>query len=63
MKSKANRIERAIGDNVPISERAKVQDSEPVLEALASHRHKHGKVYHEDGHINEKKDFWKLSSV
>ncbi|WP_133135196.1 hypothetical protein [Legionella rowbothamii] len=55
MKSKANRIERAIGDNVPISERAKVQDSEPVLEALASHRHKHGKVYHEDGHINEKK--------
>lgn len=55
MKSKANRIERAIGDNVPISERGKIQDSEPVLEALASHRHKHGKVYHEDGHINEKK--------
>ncbi|MFJ1267583.1 hypothetical protein ACD661_03310 [Legionella lytica] len=55
MKSKANRIERAIGDDVPISERGKVQDAEPVLEALASHRHKHGKVYHEDGHINEKK--------
>jgi hypothetical protein len=55
MKSKANRIERAIGDNVPISERGKIQEAEPVLEALASHRHKHGKVYHEDGHINEKK--------
>lgn len=55
MKSKANRIERAIGDSVPISERGKIQDAEPVLEALASHRHKHGKVYHEDGHINEQK--------
>ncbi|MDR3504059.1 MAG: hypothetical protein P4L79_15930 [Legionella sp.] len=55
MKSKANRIERAIGDNVPISERGKVQDAEPVLDALASHRHKHGKVYHENGHVDEKK--------
>ncbi|WP_058535097.1 hypothetical protein [Legionella saoudiensis] len=54
MKSKANRIERVVGE-VPISERGKIQDSEPVLQALASHRHKSGKVYQENGRINEEK--------
>lgn len=55
MKSKANKIERAIGNDVPISERGAVQQSESVLEALASHRYQQGKVYLDHGIVDEKK--------
>ncbi len=54
MKSKAKQIERAIGNDVPISERGAVQQSESVLEALASHRYHPGKVYLDQGKVDEK---------